>query len=81
MVCTVRQQFSGGNLIYNQEDFLEYSPGGFHPVSPGDTLCAGDYTIYHKLGFGAFATVWLAKDKQYDPPTTLLRPPRLGGLT
>jgi len=68
MPCAIRLQYSGGNLTFDQEDFLKYSSGGFHPLSLGDTLSAGRYTIYHKLGFGSFATVWLAKDKQYDPP-------------
>jgi serine/threonine protein kinase len=64
MPCPIRLQYSGGNLIYDQEDFLKYRSGGFHPVSLRDTLSAGRYTIHNKLGFGSFATVWLAKDKE-----------------
>jgi hypothetical protein len=71
MPCAIRLQYSGGNLILDQEDFLKYSPGGFHPVSLGDTLSAGRYKIYHKLGFGSSATVWLANDKEYGPPAAL----------
>lgn len=47
------------------EDVEKYVPGGYHPVDIGDRLGpAGDshhYTILHKLGFGGFSTVWLAR--------------------
>lgn len=52
-------------LIPEEEDYLKYRPGGFHTVSLGDTFCDGRYTVHNKLGCGAFATVWLAKDRQY----------------
>jgi non-specific serine/threonine protein kinase len=42
-----------------------YRPGGFHPIHPGDTLRNGRYTIFCKLGYGTFSTVWLAEDSQY----------------
>lgn len=38
-----------------------YRPGGFHPVQIGDIL-NGQYEILSKLGYGSFATVWLAAD-------------------
>ncbi|KAF2501345.1 kinase-like protein [Lophium mytilinum] len=37
-----------------------YRPGGFHPVSLGDSFCAGKYRVIRKLGDGSFSTVWLA---------------------
>ncbi|KAK4207539.1 kinase-like domain-containing protein [Rhypophila decipiens] len=42
-----------------------YRPGGFHLVHLGDTLDDGParYKIVHKLGFGGFSTVWLARDE------------------
>ena len=40
----------------------EYLPGGFHPVSLGDTFKDGIYRIIRKLGYGSFSTVWLVKD-------------------
>lgn len=47
------------------EDVEKYVPGGYHPVDIGDRLGpAGDshhYTVLHKLGFGGFSTVWLAR--------------------
>ncbi|KJA12935.1 hypothetical protein HYPSUDRAFT_209980 [Hypholoma sublateritium FD-334 SS-4] len=38
-----------------------YGPGGFHPVHIGDTFSEGRYTVVHKLGYGTYSTVWLAK--------------------
>jgi len=52
------------------EDITRYVPGGYRPVNIGDILrpCPKDdesssrqYRIMHKLGFGAFVTVWLAQ--------------------
>ncbi|KAL1698640.1 kinase-like domain-containing protein [Schizophyllum commune] len=45
------------------EDITFYMPGGYHPVRIGDVFSGstGDYRIMHKLGFGAYATVWLAQ--------------------
>ena len=43
------------------EDLDQYQPGGYHPVVIGD-LIENRYEIVHKLGAGAFATVWLARD-------------------
>ncbi|KAF2218775.1 kinase-like domain-containing protein [Elsinoe ampelina] len=39
-----------------------YCRGGFHPIHIGDLLKEGQYRILHKLGYGGFATVWLARD-------------------
>lgn len=43
------------------EDLENYEPGGFHPVHLGDVY-DGRYQVVHKLGFGGFSTVWLARD-------------------
>jgi Protein kinase domain len=45
------------------ENIEMYRPGGYHPVRLDDQV-AGRYTIIHKLGYGGFATVWLARDTQ-----------------
>jgi len=43
------------------EDLENYEPGGFHPVHLGDVYY-DRYRVIHKLGFGGFSTVWLARD-------------------
>jgi serine/threonine-protein kinase SRPK3 len=48
------------------ENLEEYVPGGFHPISVGDTFCDGRYTVVHKLGFGGYSTIWLARDRQLN---------------
>ncbi|KAL2066601.1 hypothetical protein VTL71DRAFT_2672 [Oculimacula yallundae] len=50
------------NMLYTEEDMSDYKPGGFHPVSLGDTFKDGRYEVHHKLGWGGFSTVWLAWD-------------------
>ena len=57
--------YEPSNLFFTQESVLRYRPGGYHPVCLGDTFKGGRYTIHHKLGWGGFSTVWLAKDKEY----------------
>lgn len=42
----------------------DYRPGKFHPIDLGDLLHDGRYKILRKLGYGAFSTVWLARDEQ-----------------
>jgi serine/threonine-protein kinase SRPK3 len=60
--------YQPSNLLLTQEPVSKYRPGGFHPVRLGDTFKGGRYTIHHKLGWGGFSTVWLAKDKEYAMP-------------
>ncbi|KAL1698642.1 kinase-like domain-containing protein [Schizophyllum commune] len=45
------------------EDVTCYRPQGYHPVKIGDVLggSSTQYRIMHKLGFGGYATVWLAQ--------------------
>ena len=45
------------------EDLENYHPGGYHPAHIiGDRYHNSRYEIIHKLGFGSYSTVWLAKD-------------------
>jgi hypothetical protein len=67
-VMDVFDIYQPSNLLFTQEPVSKYRPGGFHPVRLGDTFKGGRYTIHHKLGWGGFSTVWLAKDKEYATP-------------
>ncbi|RAH83817.1 kinase-like protein [Aspergillus japonicus CBS 114.51] len=42
----------------------EYVPGGYHPTLIGDRFGSGRYTVVHKLGFGGYSSIWLARDQQ-----------------
>ena len=53
------------HLLFKEENVLNYRPGGYHPVALGDTLKDGRYKIRHKLGYGGFSTVWVARDNKY----------------
>lgn len=44
------------------EDFEHYTAGGYHPIVLGDAFQKGRYKIAHKLGFGGYSTIWLARD-------------------
>ncbi|KAK6348099.1 hypothetical protein TWF718_005914 [Orbilia javanica] len=39
-----------------------YRPGGYHPVHIGDLFHNRRYKVLSKLGYGAYSTVWLARD-------------------
>ena len=45
----------------SEEDLDRYRPGGYHPVHLGDVF-NDRYTVVHKLGYGQYSTVWLARD-------------------
>ncbi|KAM6481756.1 kinase-like domain-containing protein [Trichoderma sp. SZMC 28011] len=51
------------NIGVPAEELAKYCHGGYHPVHLNDLLCDGRYRILDKLGFGSFATVWLARDE------------------
>lgn len=48
------------------EDIEDYQPGGYHPISIGDTFDHGRFRVLHKLGFGGSSTVWLARDRREE---------------
>ena len=48
------------------ENLERYCVGGYHPVRIGDVLSKGHYHIIHKLGYGSYSTVWLARDMKLD---------------
>lgn len=45
------------------ENLEEYRSGGYHPTVIGDTFYEGRYKVVHKLGFGGYSTIWLARDQ------------------
>lgn len=47
----------------DEEDPRMYRPGGYHPVSIGETY-DDRYRVLRKLGWGEYSTVWLARDIQ-----------------
>jgi hypothetical protein len=51
--------------IENVEILKRYHHGQFHPVTIGDHL-HDRYRIVHRLGFGAYSTMWLARDERAD---------------
>ena len=46
------------------EDFEDYTIGGFHPILIGDTFQDGRCEVIHKLGYGGYSTIWLARDNK-----------------
>lgn len=46
------------------EPIQRYRQGGYHPVHLGDQFKEGRYQVIHKLGWGGYSTVWLARDLQ-----------------
>ncbi|KID86107.1 Protein kinase-like domain protein [Metarhizium guizhouense ARSEF 977] len=46
------------------ENLDEYQEGGHHPVHINDHLGTQRYRVIHKLGHGAYGTVWLCRDHQ-----------------
>ncbi|KAK4040217.1 protein kinase dsk1 [Parachaetomium inaequale] len=45
------------------ENLEGYMVGGYHPTVIGDSFHEGRYEIVHKLGFGGYSTIWLARDR------------------
>ncbi|KAI4139104.1 MAG: hypothetical protein LQ341_004356 [Variospora aurantia] len=48
------------------ENLDSYQPGWYHPVDIGQVYSEGRYRIIHKLGFGTYSTVWLARDSRLE---------------
>ena len=50
-----------------EETFPDYLAIRYYPVRIGEVF-ASRYQVVGKLGYGAFSTVWLARDLEYVPP-------------
>ncbi|KAI1817324.1 kinase-like protein [Poronia punctata] len=59
-----RQRYHSVPIMDQVEDIENYCPGGFAPLSIGDVIGGGKYTIVYKLGFGGIAMVWLCYDEE-----------------
>ncbi|KAF1919640.1 kinase domain-containing protein [Ampelomyces quisqualis] len=57
-------------VVHEEERLEEFNRGFYYPVNIGDVF-ASKYQVVGKLGFGATATVWLARDLQRHAYTTL----------
>lgn len=53
------------NWIDGAESFEKYEVGGYHPVMIGDKL-HDRYQVVDKLGYGGWATTWLARDTKLN---------------
>lgn len=55
---------TGQTYYWNErvENLERYREGGYHPTRLGDEFSHGRYRVIHKLGYGSYSTVWLAKD-------------------
>ncbi|KIJ46149.1 hypothetical protein M422DRAFT_778509 [Sphaerobolus stellatus SS14] len=53
-------------MTEDEEDWEDYTKGGYHPVHIGDAFSDGRYLVVRKLGWGHFSTVWLARDTKLD---------------
>jgi hypothetical protein len=52
--------------VHDAELMNCYGPEKFAPVHIGDEFHDGKYRILDKLGVGSYATVWLAKNTEYE---------------
>lgn len=59
-------------FIEDAEPLGRYVPGGYHPIHIGDVLNQR-YHVMHKLGFGSYSTIWLAKDMRRNDSYTALK--------
>ena len=52
----------GEERYEDMENYLEYEPGGFHPINLNDVLGQGRYRIIHKSSAMGQCIAWIAQD-------------------
>ena len=61
------EQVPEERVSYTWHDGVEhletYQAGGYHPVHLQEVYKDDRYCVVHKLGYGSFSTVWLARDQ------------------
>jgi hypothetical protein len=55
-------------MKYGAEPLSGYKPGGYHPVHLGDKFHGNRFIVVHKLGWGSYSTIWLARDTAAPEP-------------
>lgn len=50
-----------------EQTLLRYPQRQYYPIRLQQRLKDDRYTILAKLGYGAYSTVWLARDERFDP--------------
>jgi serine/threonine protein kinase len=56
--------------LVEEQSLPRYSQKKYYPVNIGETL-HDRYRILAKLGYGAYSTVWLARDQRLDNSNNL----------
>lgn len=68
----VRDLYPNTYTTMLEEYIPRYRQGGYHSVCLEDRLSNGRYEICQKLGHGGYSTVWLARDRKYVHPSSLM---------
>ena len=59
-----KEEMDAALRVEQDEGRSAYRKGGYHPVKIGEKFKEGRYTVYSKVGWGHFSTVWKAKDSR-----------------
>ncbi|KAK5043116.1 hypothetical protein LTR13_000887 [Exophiala sideris] len=62
----IRKLYGPWQVLFTEENILDYRPGGYHPVALGDMSKDDRYKILHKLAHDENPTRWVAWDGQLE---------------